>query len=225
MTERCVCCGKEIPEGRQVCPTCEYDEIHIKDSGNRREFENGEEWKPVIGYEGLYEVSSKGRVKSMYENTRIRDSNDKILMPKTDYHGYLRVNLHKNGIQHSYLISRLVAQAFIENPYQLPHVGHNDDDKLNNNVENLYWTEPCENNRHNGKMIRFQKAHNEKIKIIVEKLSHPVKGISIENGLEIKFSSMKEAERNGFNSCKISMCVNGKRKTHKGYRWEVIIND
>ena len=99
-----------------------------------------EVWKPIKNYEGLYEVSNFGNVKSLYKNTRINDKKGCILHPKTDNHGYFRINLYKCGKCKSELVSRLVANAFIENVNDLPMVGHMDDDKQNNKVGNLYCT-------------------------------------------------------------------------------------
>lgn len=69
-------------------------------------------------------------------------------------------------------------------------------------------------------MDRLQSSHREKIDIIAKKLSVAVVGTSVETGEKIFFSSMQEAERAGFDSGKISMCVNGKRNNHKKYKWE-----
>lgn len=196
----------------------------LNDSGDRTEYPSGavrdmsEIWLPIVGYEGLYEVSNYGRIRSLAKNTRIRNK-DGLMKFKYDTHGYYRVNLTKNKIQKSLLVSRLVAQAFIPNINNLPHVGHEDDNKNNNSVCNLYWADAKENNHHNGKMKRLQKAHNKKIKQIAEAISIPVIGTNIVTGEIIEFASMNEAGRNGFKSEKISMCCSGKRKSHKGYKW------
>lgn len=181
---------------------------------------NSEMWLPVKGYEGLYEVSNFGRVRSLRCKTRIADKTEKVLKQKLDDKGYFKVNLYKDKTCNTLLINRLVAMAFIPNPSKLPHVGHMDDNKRNNTVENLYWTDPKENNYHNGKMDRFIKAHKDKIDVIAEKLSVKVVGINMATGEKIFFNSMQEAEKNGFSCSKISNCVNGKRKSHKGYKWE-----
>lgn len=179
-----------------------------------------EMWLPVKGYEGLYEVSNIGRVRSLYKATRIIDKEDSILRQKFDNRGYFRVNLYKNGKCKAELVSRLVASSFINNPKNLPHVGHWNDDKTNNCVENLYWTDPKENNHHNGKYSRFAQEHNNKIRQIAEKLSIPVIGISKTDGKVVLLDSMQLAKQLGFDPSKISMCINGKRKTHRGYWWE-----
>lgn len=196
----------------------------LNDSGDRTKYPTGavrdcvEVWLPVVGYEGLYEVSNYGRVRSLARKTRIRNK-DGLMKFKYDTHGYYRVNLTKNKTQKSLLVSRLVAEAFIPNIDNLPQVGHEDDNKNNNSVFNLYWTNAKENNYHNGKMKRLQKSHNKKIKQIADSLSIPVIGVNIVTGEIIQFDSMQEAGRNGFKSAKISMCCSGKRKSHKGYTW------
>lgn len=180
-----------------------------------------EEWKDVVGYEGLYEVSDMGRIRSKRKNTRIKDKENRIMKQKFDDKGYLRINLTRDKKQKSLLVSRIVAEAFVKNPFpeKLKVVGHENDIKTQNMACNLYWTDARENNFHNGKMDRLHKIHNEKIKQIARKLSTPVIGTSNNDGIEIKFQSMQEAERSGFSQSKISGCCAGKRKTHKGYTW------
>ena len=90
-----------------------------------------EEWKNVIGYEGLYEVSNIGNVRNVRRNTLLK-------LSKTNY-GYIQVYLYKNGIRTGLKVHRLVAQAFIPNPDNLPQINHLDEDKTNNRVDNLEW--------------------------------------------------------------------------------------
>ena len=108
-------------------------------------------WRPVVGYEGLYEVSSYGRVRSLdryvkscYEAYRLHKG--KVLSPGKDKDGYLFVNLYCNGKVHKRFAHRLAAQAFISNPDNLPMVNHKDEDKTNNSVENLEWCNAKYNN-------------------------------------------------------------------------------
>ena len=192
----------------------------IKDSGERRELQ--EEWRSCVGYEGLYEVSNFGRVRSLRENTRIKDKENRIMKQKIDDKGYYRVNLNNGKRVKAYLVSRLVAEAFIPNIAGLPHVGHNDDNKANNHVSNLYWTDPKENNHHNGKYARFLQKHNEKIDVIARKISKPVIQTDLKTGQEVEFWSMQEASRQtGVSSGKISMVCAGKRKSAGGYAWRL----
>lgn len=109
-----------------------------------------EEWKEIKGYEGLYQVSNTGRIKSL-ERTIIRKNGrpiqilEKCIAQQIMPSGYVRVNLSKDGIGHKYYVHRLVADAFIENPEQFPEVNHKNENKVDNRVENLEWCTPSYN--------------------------------------------------------------------------------
>ena len=100
-----------------------------------------EKWKSIEGYEGLYEISTMGRVKSIERKVKHRNSyitlREKILKPGKNIKGYLFVVLCKNGKTKQILVHRLVCKAFLPNPDNLPEVNHKDENPLNNNVENL----------------------------------------------------------------------------------------
>ena len=103
-----------------------------------------EEWRPIEGYEGLYEVSNLGRVRSLdryikYSNGNIHLHKGKMLSPTKDTVGYLKVGLYCNGKYKMFSVHRLVAQAFIPNPDNLPQVNHRDENPSNDNVDNLEW--------------------------------------------------------------------------------------
>lgn len=94
-----------------------------------------EYWKIIKGYEN-YMISSLGRIKIInYRNT----GKERIMKPQLKKNGYLDIGLNKNGIQKRFLIHRLVAEAFIPNPDNLPQVNHKSENKLDNSVENLEW--------------------------------------------------------------------------------------
>jgi hypothetical protein len=111
-----------------------------------------EHWKSIKDYEGLYEVSNMGRIKSLQRtDKRGKTVNERILKPCTDRCGYLLVNLFKDGKGTKTLIHRLVAEAFIENPNNHPVINHKDEDPSNNTVYNLEWTTHSINNNYRSR--------------------------------------------------------------------------
>lgn len=127
-------------------------------------------WKPVVGYEGLYEVSSLGRVRSLdrdsvFANKKTgvirRTHRGRLLTPVYDGRGlYKHVNLRKNGVAVSRNVHRLVAIAFVPNPNNLPEVNHIDEDKTNNAASNLEWCDHLYNNRYGTKLTASQGEKN-----------------------------------------------------------------
>lgn len=162
-------------------------------------------WKDIVDYEGLYQVSNLGRVKSLVRKGVLKE---KMLKPFIHQKGYLQIGLHKNGKYIKYLVHRLVAEAFIPNPNNLPEVNHKDENKQNNVVSNLEWCDRSYNNTY-GTMIKRR----------VEKQSKPVLQYTIDGILVKEWSSIMECGRNGFHIFCISSCCNGKQKIHKGFKW------
>lgn len=112
-----------------------------------------EVWRPVVGYEGFYEISTFGRVKRVrtnfkHENRPHNESYERILRPETSKDGYLRVDLSANGIARHKQVHRLVAEAFIQNPNNFPMINHKDEDRKNNHVSNLEWCDAKYNNNY-----------------------------------------------------------------------------
>ena len=171
-----------------------------------------EYWKPVVGYENLYEVSNLGRIRSFdrwvkSKNGSIRICRGRILKPYTNKDGYLCVVLSKNNKQKTFRVNRLVAQAFLDNPNNLPQVNHKDENKQNNNVENLEFCD-CKYN------INFGTAIARRSKTV----SKPVLQYTLDGQFVREWESAKQAEREGgFRSECICMCCKGKIKTHKGF--------
>lgn len=160
-------------------------------------------WKDIKDFEGHYQVSNLGRIKS------IKFGKEIILKQHNNKGGYYYVCLLKNGKHKNYYVHRLVAQAFLPNPYKLPQVNHKDENKTNNNVDNLEW---CTNEyNHNYGTI------NERIS---QSQSKPVLQYDLNGNLIKEWKSINECGRNGFNQGDICKCCNGKRKTAKGFIWK-----
>jgi hypothetical protein len=164
-------------------------------------------WKGIEGYENLYQISSEGRVKSLGNN---KNRKEKILNGRKNRGGYLIVSLCKEGKGKNYLIHRLVANAFLPNPNNLPEVNHKDENPKNNCVENLEWCDRYYNNNY-GK-------HNEKI---AKAKSIPVIQFSKTGDFIRRWNSAKEVEMElGFDSSSVTACCKGKRyKSVGGFKW------
>lgn len=112
-------------------------------------------WRDIPGYEGKYQVSNTGEVKSLNYNS---SGKSKLLKQIADKKGYNRVGLCKNGKRKYYFVHRLVAMTFIPNPDNLPIINHKDEDKINNNVNNLEWCTYEYNNNYGTKKERLSKS-------------------------------------------------------------------
>ena len=119
----------------------------------------GEIWAWIEGYEGRYQISNFGRVKSFPKRNF---HGTIILKPEINRQGYLRVGLHKNGKVKHFPIHRLVAQAFITNSDNLPEPNHEDGCKFNNHVSNLKWSTKSENMQHAARIGIITGLHGEK---------------------------------------------------------------
>lgn len=181
-----------------------------------------EEWKDIKGYEGIYQVSNEGRVKSLERDIKINDNGtvrhqyDHILKPKKDNKGYLILSLCNDGKRKFYKVNRLVAQAFIENPDNLPCTNHKNCIPGDNRVENLEWCDYLYNN-HYGNRIEKASAkmvNNPKISKIVYKYS-------LDDELIAEYPSANEAQRDmGIKVGRgVSMCCRGLMNTYKGFKW------
>ena len=164
--------------------------------------------RDIPGYEGLYGITSCGRVWSYYKN--------RFLKPHKDSAGYLQVTLYKNGVPKIERIHRLVAAAYIPNPNNYPIVLHLDEaeSRDHNWINNLKWgtqEENCSSPLWKERQSKIQSNNSKRKK----------KTFCIETG--IAYSGCREAERQtGINHTSISLCCNGKLKTAGGLHWKYI---
>jgi len=181
-------------------------------------------WKPIKGYEGYYEISNRGRVKSLerdiWNGHNYYKSKEIIMKPAPNSDGYPQIPLCMNGKSTSIAIHRLVAIAFIPNPNNLPMVNHKDGDKTNNLPYNLEWCTNRDNIIHGFRILGRRPSHLGKFGYD-NHLSKEVIQLDL-NGNEInRFGSTREVEREtGFQHSNISACCIGKRHTSYGYRWK-----
>lgn len=180
-----------------------------------------EEWRPIRDYEGLYEVSNLGRVRSLDKVTidnigRKQYFKGCIMKLQCDRDGYLYVSLTKEGCKKKFKIHRLVAEAFIPNPDNKPTVDHINTIRTDNTVANLKWT----TNKENSNNVLTRKHISKSLLGENHPLSKKIVQLSLDGELIKIWNSMGEAEREkGFCKTSISKVCIGKQKQHKGYKW------
>ena len=157
-------------------------------------------WKDIEGYEGLYQVSNLGRVKSLGNN---KSRKEKILKLRKNNKGYNIACLYKNNVKKYYSVHRIVANTFLENPNNYPCVNHKDENPLNNSIYNLEYCSYKYNNTYGTRIERFIKS----------------KSISIYCIERDKFyNSIKQASKElNIKSENIIQTLKGRQKQAKGY--------
>lgn len=177
-------------------------------------------WKDIVGYEGRYQVSNLGMVRSLdayvkHSSGGNRFRKGRVLKQTNDKGNYKIVGLHKNGVKKC-KVHRLVAQAFIPNPNNYPMINHKDENPSNNRVDNLEYCD-CKYNNNYGRHIE---------RIIKKNINNPLKSKPVlqytKDGEFIKeYPSIAEAERQtGIPNQSISHCCCGRYKTIYGYVWK-----
>jgi len=182
-------------------------------------------WKDIKGYEGLYQISNFGNIKSVeriaFRNKTTFKKKEKLLSPFLNRNGYLAIVLWKDGKYKMTYIHRLVTLTFIQNVNKLEQVNHKDGNKLNNRVDNLEWCSRSDNIKHAVKcgLITKEKIYDT-INKMMEKVKKPV--LQMKKGVVIaEHESATRAERVlGHHSSNISACCRGKLKTCYGFEWK-----
>ena len=122
-------------------------------------------WKDIKDYEGLYQVSNYGRVRSLDRYDNVGRSRKGSIMTVTDNgKGYRAISLSKNGARKTYKVHRLVAEAFIPNNDNLPQINHKDENRYNNHVDNLEWCSSKYNNNYGNHKKNVGKASKKRWK-------------------------------------------------------------
>ena len=168
-------------------------------------------WRDVEGYEGLYQVSNYGRVKSLEREIVYKDGRKKMLQERIlhiflNELGYYHVMLSKNGTPKRYKVHRLVAKAFIPNPSNLPIINHKDENPKNNNTENLEWCDQKYNVNYGTAIERGKLKQQNR-----SDLSKRVAQFTLDEELVAEYNSASEVERINpqFKASSITRCCRG----------------
>ena len=188
-----------------------------------------EQWRTAVYdgeiYEGLYKVSNLGRILSLnYRNT----GKPELMTPTENGHGYLKVELSKNGEYKKCYVHRLIAQTFLPNPENKPCINHkiegdegkkinmvifNEDGTVDEEKSTIEWVTYEENNNHGTHNERVAKSNTN------GKRSKRVIQLSLTGDFIREWPSTMEAERNGFDHSSVGKCCNGKLPHYKGFLW------
>lgn len=178
-------------------------------------------WKDIKGYEGLYQISNYGRVKSMkrYVQGYRKDLRNEMILKAENHNGYKKIILTKDRYRKKFFVHRLVAMAFIPNPNNYPIINHKDENRSNNCVENLEWCTHEYNLNYGNR--------NKKLSELMPKVLHSKAVLQIDKNtgqIINEFSSCREAARQiGKRNASSSICDCCLQKKYRnsayGYIW------
>lgn len=182
---------------------------------------DGEVWKDVVGYEGLYRVSNLGRVKSLERKDSIgRKVKERIMSQTKSPQDYPMINICKNSKEDIFPVHRLVSIAFLENIDNKPQVNHKDGNRSNNNIDNLEWVSCSENIKHAFRELGRTPSHTG----MFGKLHHNARAVvqlSMDGVFIARYDAQHEAYRiTGISQGNIGACCRGERKSTGGYKWK-----
>lgn len=172
-----------------------------------------EEWRDIKGYEGFYQVSNLGNVRSIFADEHYRA---KILKPHEQPNGYVFVNLWKDKKPKHKTIHRLVAEAFIPNPNNYPCVNHKDENKQNNRVDNLEFCTHSYNMNYGKRAEKCLATRKSRGGFTAEKT---VLKCNTDGNIVEEWKYLMEAKRNGYSRRMIQFCFTNPNKTYCGCRW------
>ena len=165
-----------------------------------------EEWRNIEGYDGRYQISNLGNVRATDFN---HTGKVKVMRISIGTHGYPQISLSKNNKKKTFKIHKLVADAFIPNPFNLPDVNHRDENKQNNCASNLERCTKAYNNRYGTRILRT---------------SQEFRQYDLSGNLIRIWKSGKDIEREeGYDRRHINRCCNGRRPTAYGYIWKRVL--
>lgn len=194
-------------------------------------------WKPVVGYEGLYEVSNMGRIRTVPHFMTAKDGR-KMLIPakirkqSVDWHGYLYVKVRRDNKQISLRLHRAIMEAFVPNPYNKPFIDHINTIKTDNRIENLRWVTAHENTQNPITLQRIKDActkeeierqrqvKNKNGTLNTKKVFQYTKDGLFVNEHESISDAAKSLGLNYKTSCgNISIAIDKDTKSAYGYKW------
>lgn len=183
-----------------------------------------EQWRDIEGYDGIYKVSSLGRVLSTGHPRDTRGRKNFLMAQMKNSMGYYRVLLcAPNGEKRARFVHRLVAETFIPRPQGCDVVNHKDFNPTNNTVENLEWTTGKGNYEYSFERGRYVRTKEWKSRLkasLDNAMGTPVVGTSLVTGEKLFFSALNDVRNGGFQPSCVCNCCKGKLKQHKGYKWE-----